>query len=428
VSADLSFDQAPPISVPFRFFLTAPWFGVAAGILLLLQGGDLFVSRWTPGALALTHLLTLGFMLQAMTGAVLQFVPVATGGNVWRATLVASIVHPAFAAGAVLLCAGFLFPWPHCLEAAAVLIASAGTLLVGTAGRALCTTPAVGATVAAMRGAVIALAITLGLGAFLASGLAAEIIVVTQVHVAWGLGGWALLLLAGVAVTVVPMFQLTPAYPLRAAKMFPWVVIGGLLLWSGRLFGVVQDLTRLGLFALLALAAAFVVTTLRLQARRRRKVADTNALMMRSAMGTGLISIVLCGWLTAGLPGSDDDRLQVAAGVLLVAPFVFAINGMLYKIVPFLNWLHLQRHGGPRALPPNMNKMIPARSMERQARTQLFAFALLLAASQWPALARPAGAALVVSFGWLGWNLIGAATTYRRFKRQIPAAARHGNS
>ena len=26
----LSFDQAPPISVPYRFFLAAPWFGVMA--------------------------------------------------------------------------------------------------------------------------------------------------------------------------------------------------------------------------------------------------------------------------------------------------------------------------------------------------------------------------------------------------------------
>ena len=38
--ADLSFDQAPPIGVPFRFFLTAPWFGVAAGCLATLPGAD----------------------------------------------------------------------------------------------------------------------------------------------------------------------------------------------------------------------------------------------------------------------------------------------------------------------------------------------------------------------------------------------------
>ncbi len=32
----LSFEQAPPISVPYRFFLTAPVFGVVAGLILFL--------------------------------------------------------------------------------------------------------------------------------------------------------------------------------------------------------------------------------------------------------------------------------------------------------------------------------------------------------------------------------------------------------
>ena len=62
---NLSFEQAPPISVPYRFFLTAPWFGVAAGLLLAFMGEDMLASRWTPGALAGTHLLVAGFMLQA---------------------------------------------------------------------------------------------------------------------------------------------------------------------------------------------------------------------------------------------------------------------------------------------------------------------------------------------------------------------------
>ncbi len=426
--ADLSFEQAPPIGVPFRFFLTAPWFGVAAGALLLWQGGDLLESRWMPGALALTHLLVLGFLLQAMTGALFQFVPVAAGGNLWRARRVATIVHPAFVAGAALLCAGFLFPSSECLQAAAAVMAVGGTLFVGALGRALTTTPAAGATVAGLRGAALALAVTLGLGAFLAlslgTGRADPLLEMTQVHAAWGLGGWALLMLAGVAAIVVPMFQMTPPFPTPAANVFPWLVIGCLLVWTGRLMGVADGLASAGLFALLAFAATFCATTLRLQAQRRRKVHDANVLMMRSAMCTGLAAVTLCAWLGAGLPGSDNNRLHVAAGVLLVAPFVFAVNGMLYKIVPFLSWLHLNRQGGPAALPPNMNRFIQPTAMGRQAATQLGAFALLLAACLWPGLARTAGVALIVSFTWLAWNLIGAVLIYRYFRRRIPEAAR----
>ena len=50
--AALSFDQAPPISVPFRFFLTAPLFGIAAGLALLFGDGNALASRWEPLALA----------------------------------------------------------------------------------------------------------------------------------------------------------------------------------------------------------------------------------------------------------------------------------------------------------------------------------------------------------------------------------------
>jgi len=45
-----------------------------------------------------------------MTGALLQFVPVAAGGNVWRPRLVAALVHPALSIGAPALAAAFMTP------------------------------------------------------------------------------------------------------------------------------------------------------------------------------------------------------------------------------------------------------------------------------------------------------------------------------
>src|SRR3989338_5515889 len=65
----LSIQQAPPLSVPARFFLTAPVFGMVAALILLFTGKDLLSSRWTPGMLAVTHCLTLGFFTSVMIGA-----------------------------------------------------------------------------------------------------------------------------------------------------------------------------------------------------------------------------------------------------------------------------------------------------------------------------------------------------------------------
>ena len=75
MQALLSFNKAPPFAAPLRFFLTAPLFAMTAGLLLLVLGPDMFASRWMPGLLAATHLITVGFMLQVMLGALIQILP-----------------------------------------------------------------------------------------------------------------------------------------------------------------------------------------------------------------------------------------------------------------------------------------------------------------------------------------------------------------
>ncbi|MCK7498192.1 MAG: hypothetical protein MZW92_51665 [Comamonadaceae bacterium] len=52
VTVGIAFDQAPPIAVPLRFFLTAPLFGCLAGLLIAWSGGDVLASRWSGAALA----------------------------------------------------------------------------------------------------------------------------------------------------------------------------------------------------------------------------------------------------------------------------------------------------------------------------------------------------------------------------------------
>ena len=53
MQALMSFESAPPFAAPLRFFLTAPLFGALAGLLVLIEGADLFASRWLPRFLRL---------------------------------------------------------------------------------------------------------------------------------------------------------------------------------------------------------------------------------------------------------------------------------------------------------------------------------------------------------------------------------------
>ena len=53
----LSLDQAPAEDIPLRFFISAPIFGILAGLMVLLKGNFMFFNTWMPETVALTHLL-----------------------------------------------------------------------------------------------------------------------------------------------------------------------------------------------------------------------------------------------------------------------------------------------------------------------------------------------------------------------------------
>jgi hypothetical protein len=421
---NLSFEQAPPISVPYRFFLTAPWFGVAAGVLLVSVGESAVATRWSSEALALTHLLVVGYMLQAMSGALLQFVPVAAGGNVWRPRLVAGLVHPGLILAALALVVAFLTSSGGLFRLAGTVFLVTIGFFVAVVGLALMRTPARGATILSLRLAVSSLLVTVLLGATLAEALASArswpMIELANVHAAWGLGGWGLLLLAGVSYYVVPMFQLTPAYPVGFARWLSPLLLVVLLVWSLQIDGSSPPWQRLVWLAGLALAGVFAVVTLWLQKHRRRRIADPTMLFFRGAM-ICLLAILASGLVMTAFPElADHPRTAYWFGALaLPGVFLSAINGMLYKIVPFLNWLHLQKAMGLGMLPPNMKDMIPERAIRLQMQAHFATVALLLAVAFLPELARLAGVLLAVSSALMARNLIGAVRFFRAFRGRI---------
>jgi hypothetical protein len=436
----LSFEQAPPISVPYRFFLTAPLFGAVAGMVLAVLGPETFESRWSPGALAMTHLIVVDFMLQAMCGSLLQFVAVVAGANIWRPRLVAAVVHPLITAGAIFLASAFLLQQQVLfLVAAAVFITALGLFLTVMA-IALLRTPARGMSIHVLRVAVFGLLVTVMLGATLALTLGLEehlqtdwsLLALVNVHVAWGLGGWALMLVIGVSYLVVPMFQLTPSYPVWLTRLLPAGLFLVLCLWSLQLVApsAAAQAWQSGVGIVgVSLAGSYAFATLWLQARRRRRQSDPTLIFWRVAM-LSLLAFAVSWIVFEALPQLGGNlRAPLWLGVLAIPGlFLSVITGMLYKIMPFLNWLHLQRQGGTVTTQPNMKQMIPEGAMRGQMRLHFAALVLLLAAVVWPALTLPAGLALAASCLWLEWNLVGAARLYVRVRDRIRAAGRAAES
>ncbi|MCH2219070.1 MAG: hypothetical protein MK097_01905 [Dechloromonas sp.] len=420
MQALLSFENAPPFAAPLRFFLTAPLFAVLAGLLLAWNGPQLMASRWMPGALAATHLVTVGFMLQSMLGALIQILPVVAGANLRHPLRVARIVHVGLSGGGGLLAAGFLAATPWLLSTAALLLG--GTLLyfLVVCAQALAGVPSTSPTIRGLKLALVGLASVVGLGMLLAFALAygwsLPLAALADLHAGWGLGGWAGVLLVAMAYVVVPMFQLTPGYPARPSWWFPVTMLVLLLLWSGGVLGNVEWLVQLGR-GLAALAGiAFCVLTLRLQGKRRRARADATYRYWQLGLTTSVAALLMLLVSVLWPAASELDGWTMGFGILIIAGgFLSFITGMLYKISAFLTWLHLQNFGQAKIPAPAMNKILSDTDCQRQMVAHAVALALLLAAVIVPDwLARPAGLAFALANGWLFWNLAGAVRRYRR--------------
>lgn len=284
LGSSLSFDQAPPLAVPFRFFLLAPFFLLASGALMLVLGPATLASRWAPETLALTHLVTLGFIAQTMIGAVLQVLPVVAGSPVEHPRGVGFVTLLGLNGGTLLLVFGFLAGSPRALQGAAVLLVlGLGAVIAAGAWAMLRAKAAASPTVFGVRLAFAGLTLTLVLGVLLAFALALGLPLplqkVVSSHVSWGLLGWVLALVASVAYQVVPMFQMTPQYPKwLAAWLLPALFVALVLRSAVELFGAAEMVLALVEVVVAALALCFAATTLWLQHRRRRRLKDATVM------------------------------------------------------------------------------------------------------------------------------------------------------
>ncbi|MBT0961255.1 hypothetical protein [Denitromonas iodatirespirans] len=393
----MSFEQAPPPSVPLRFFLTAPLFLLLAGALLLVDGEVVMASRWTPAALALTHLMTAGFMLQVMLGALFQLMPVAAGANLWRPRLLALPVHVGAVLGALLLAVGFHHQLAWAYQAAVLALGAGVMVFVVAALVALWRSPATSPSMTALRIALPAFLLTVVAGGGMALARAGtadgQWLTLTSTHVALGLAGWGTILVAATGYLVVPMFQLTPAYPGWFVRRFAGAVALAIA------FGAIVA-RAVAWIPLLGLIALFAGVTLDRQRRRRRAKVDATFRFWR----LGMICVLLaCGAALLAIFDVGGNAMPIAAGVLaILGGFVSVIVGMLYKIVPFILWLYLQ----PRVqgVPP-MTRMLNERWLRWHEGVHGATIMVAVLATVWWPMVYPAGGLLMAGAGLLGAQL-----------------------
>ncbi len=356
-----------------------------------------------------------------MVGALFQLLPVLAGLVLPRPRWTAPIVHLTLTCGAISLAASFLWPgfW--------LLVFSLGNLALGFGVLwvvlilGLLQARASSVFLGALRYALAALVLTVVLGMTLLmaryQALPVSYQTLADLHPQWGLYGWTMLLVMGVADALIPLFLLTPAYPKRVGRsLLPGLMVvlsvKTLASWvSAPLAAPLESACN----AVLAMGCVlFAAITLRLLQSRKRKVTDISIFFWKM----GMLALLLAGVMGLLLPFAPPDvseNVRMTIGVLFLPGFLVAvIHGMLYKIIPFLTWFHLQSAYPRSGVVPNVRELQAPYRVRQQRVVYLISLLLLIVSCWLPVLTRMAGILWAVDALWLGSNVLGSAMTYKR--------------
>ena len=358
--------KASPVRLPLAFMLT----GLAAlgvGTAWLIGSPPLLSTyHYNPSAVAVTHLVVLGWVCSIVMGAMYQLVPVALETKLYsqRLAAVQFLCHTIGFLGMVWMFRSWNLKQVG--HFGSVMAFGIGLFIYNIA-RTLLKAPKWTVVASAIAAALGWLALTVTMGLFIVAGKCAsdaladgttagpfsgtvqviggwmqrfEAMGAMHAHAHLGAIGFFTMLIVGVSYKLIPMFSLSEIQNRRRAGFSVALLNLGL---AGSFVTILLRSPWKLAFALvtvLALAVYAIELAAILRARKRR-VLDWGILSFLTAVGFLLplsaLAVVL-SW--PGLPlNAFTGQLENLYGMLAFIGFIsLALLGMLYKIIPFMVW------------------------------------------------------------------------------------------
>lgn len=333
--------DAPPAVLPAQHFAAALVFLIGAAAALVYVAPEFVAGGfYLPRVVAAVHLLTLGWMVLSIFGALCQFLPVAVGRPLrWQ-----TLAHVSFAlqsSGAATFVSGLVVGSSTFVVLGALALTGAFLTFAVNLASTLAAVRERTLTWWALAGAAVFLAVTPAYGIALAlnlhsGALGAERFRLVAVHAHVAIVGFVLLVMVGVAQRLLPMFLLAHGASERPGRAAVALLFSGALVLAlpglggaGAVGG--GALAALGLLAFLIQAWGFI------RHRTRRSLEPGMRLAVAGLLGLAVALLLAPLALGSGL--GNPALLSTYFVVLLGAVTVF-IAGHYYKIVPFLTWYH----------------------------------------------------------------------------------------
>ncbi|MDA3947471.1 MAG: hypothetical protein PF439_12400 [Helicobacteraceae bacterium] len=414
----LSLDQAPPISAPVRFFLTAPLFAMTASLLIFFFDPTLLMSRFSLETIVVTHLFTIGFIAMVMLGALQQMLPVLAGVRLPKASLVAALSHSLLSFGLVLMSIGLLQSTKIVIFAATLSLGLGFLILLGAIVTAMRKVSFLTPTIRGMRWAIGFAFLIVMLGMYLLSSYGTGVmgtahLSFANMHAVLAIFGFAGILIIGVSFQVIPMFYVTPPFHENYQKYLVLAVVSVLVLWALLSFRA-EEFAWIAKALLGTLFAVFGYLVVEKMNQRKRPIADITVYYWRLGGVMALLGALL--WLLSSYLEADIISF---VGVIIGGGFIMSVmTGMLYKIIPFLVWFHLNGMGYMNI--PSMGEMVNKKRALGQFVLFVLSLAFFVSVFWLPVMMKLAAATLFVSMLLLEINLVLAYKNYSEVRKRKP--------
>ncbi|HEX9127451.1 MAG TPA: iron-sulfur cluster assembly protein [Methylomirabilota bacterium] len=346
-------------SLPLSYLVAA-----AAAVVLACAGvpalaGELAGHYYHPRLVALTHMVTLGWITLGIMGASYQLIPIVLERPIWSERLARWQFWFMVTGIAGMVAHFYIGRRPGLLMAAVMVGAAAGIHLVNAAltlGRFKRWAFTARLIVMAYTGLGLTVVFGLLLGAdriwkFLPGGYFPTL----HAHFHLALLGWIAPMVMGVAARVYPMFMLAPEPSGWPERVQFWGLALGVPVVIAGLLGA-PALVAPGALAVSAAAAAHLTWVARIARNRKRPALDWG---LRFVL-TGSAFLIAAGIMGLGLAFDvfSGPRAALAYAVLVLGGWVsLTMMGMMLKIIPFLVWYRVYSPQAGRAPVPTLAQL-----------------------------------------------------------------------
>jgi len=336
-----------PMSIPFRFFMTAVVLHVMGWAVLLKASFE------APGfmgglghVLGSLHFITLGVLAMTGMGAAFQLLPVATKRPV-RSELACKIAFWLMLPGVFGVVHGMGEAQPLVLVIGGGLVVSAmaifAVLMVDNLRQVKDMRVVTDQAWVAVGSLVVLAVLGLLLAFDFQSGFLKDHQAVAAAHAVVAGYGFMGMLVMGFTFILVPMFALTPPPPAKLGQRAGWLAgLAVVLAFAGLLHSIAPLVFLAGAVGLTA-AGLHLWAMAKIMKSRMRKQLGGSFLLIRLAWGLLPVSIIVGLLAEAGV---YPEKTAPLFGFLLIFGWLLTfLTGVLQRIIPFLASMHSVKPG-----------------------------------------------------------------------------------